>query len=151
MRHNGTASAGSEHDVLAALNRLYVIQTRSLPMYALDASPWTHPGDDKASQAVAHIVADQQAMALRLAELIDSRQGRVERGSFPMQFTDTNMLSLDYLLTEMVTCTRQDIETIRKCVERLAGDREALELAEEVLGSERAHLEALEALLKLPA
>jgi len=137
--------------ILNTLNRLYIIEHRSLAMYMVDSCPWSHPGDEKAAQVIAHIVADQKAMAARLAELIDAREGRLHNGSFPMQFTDLNMVSLDYLVGELARLLREDIESIRASVEKLAGDREAQELAEEILGSEQAHLEALEDLTAQPA
>jgi ferritin-like metal-binding protein YciE len=137
--------------ILNTLNRLYIIENRSLAMYMVDSCPWTHSGDEKASQVIAHIVADQKAMSQRLADLIDAREGRLHNGSFPMQFTDLNMVSLDYLVGELARLLRQDIEAIRACVEKLDGDREAKELAEEILGAEQAHLEALEDLTPQPA
>ncbi|HEY2837958.1 MAG TPA: hypothetical protein VGJ26_02330 [Pirellulales bacterium] len=137
--------------ILNTLNRLYIIENRSLAMYMVDACPWSHSGDEKTSQVIAHIVADQKAMSQRLADLIDAREGRVHNASFPMQFTDLNLVSLDYLVGELARLLRQDIEAIRACVEKLAGDREAQELAEEILGAEQAHLEALEDLTPQPA
>ena len=86
----------------------------------------------------------------RLGELIDARNGRVDRGSFPMEYTDMNMLSLDFLVQEMIRCQKRDIADIERIVAELGADREARELAEEVLGSERAHLEALEELVNQP-
>ena len=100
---------------------------------------------------LADIIADQKAMAGRIAELIDARGANVDHGTFPMEFTDLNLLSLDYLLRELVRYQKRDIATIERLIAGLAGDREARELAEEVLGSERAHLEALEELAIQPA
>ena len=137
--------------ILNTLNRLYLIENRSLAMYMVDACPWTHAGDAKASQVMANIVSDQKVMSQRLADLIDARGGRLHNGSFPMQFTDLNMVSLEYLVGEVARLLRQDIESIRAAVEKLAGDREAQELAEEILGAEQAHLEALEDLTPQPA
>ncbi len=137
--------------VIDTLNRLFIIEHRSLAMYMIDSNPWMRAGDEKAAQVVAQIVQDQKAMAQRVADLIDAREGRIHNGSFPMQYTDLNMVSLDYLIGELARLLRQDIEAIRSCVERLAGDREAQELAEEILGAEQAHLEALEDLTPQPA
>jgi hypothetical protein len=132
------------------LNQLFAIENRTLPTYLADACPWTHPGDESATTALTHILADQQAMVGRLGELIDARGGRVDRGSFPMEYTDMNLLSLDFLLLEMIRCQKRDLVDIERIVAGLGTDREARELAEEVLGSERAHLEALEDLVKQP-
>jgi hypothetical protein len=136
---------------LDALNRLFEIEHRSLPTYLADACPWTHAGDEKATAALVDIIADQQALSGRIAELIDARSGRVESGSFAMEFTDMNLLSLDFLLQELVRCQKRDVAEIEQIVADLAADREARDLAEEVLGAERAHLDVLEDLARQPA
>ncbi|HEY1601582.1 MAG TPA: ferritin-like domain-containing protein [Pirellulales bacterium] len=138
-------------DSIDLLNRLFEIEHRSLLTYLTDACPWTHSGEEKATTALAHIAADQQAMTVRIAELIDSRGGRIDSGSFPMYFTDTNLLSLDFMLRELVKHQKHDIAEIVRIVAMLGADREARELAEEILGSERAHLEVLEDLAIQPA
>src|SRR5690242_19802807 len=120
------------------LNELFAIENRSLPTYLADACPWTHPGDEPASQALVHILADQQQMVGRLGDLIDARGGRVDRGSFPMEYTDMNLLSLDFLVLELIRCQKRDIADIERIVPIFGADREARELAEEILGSERA-------------
>ena len=137
-------------DPLDVLNRLFVVVYRSLPMYLADAQPWTHPGDDQASRVLGAIVTDARHYAGRIAELILRQRGRVEMGEFPMEFTDLNLLSLDYLLQELVRCQKGDIAAIERCVAELAGDREARALAEEVLGNARGHLESLAELRKRP-
>lgn len=141
----------SDANTIDVLNRLLAIEYRSLPIYLTDATPWTHPGDEKATETLKHVVADQQEMARRVAALIAERGGRIENSVFPTVFTDMNLLSLDFLLSEIVRRQRQDIATIERMVQALAHDREARERAEEVLGSERAHLEALEELNNQPA
>ena len=134
-------------DVLA---RLFLVVYRSLPMYLVDAIPWTHPSNERAQQALSGIVADERLYAQRIADLILRHRGRIETGDFPMEFTDLNLLSLDFLLTEMVRCQRRDIGLIERCVADLAGDAEARALAQEILGNARGHLETLQELLKRP-
>ncbi len=129
------------------LNRLLAIVYRSLPTYLADASPWTHEGDEHASLALKNIVLDQQASAVRIVELILQLGGRFEPGEYPMEFTDTHFLSLDFLLKELLRYQRRDVAAIERIVAELEGHREARELAEETLGGERAHLEAIEALV----
>ena len=55
------------------LNQLLVIHYRSLPMYLLDASPWTHRGDEKASEALNDIVTDQRQTCQRIADAVIQR------------------------------------------------------------------------------
>lgn len=133
-------------DLIEYLNRLLEIEYRSLAIYLGDASPWFSEADAKAVETLKNITADQQAMSRRIAELILDLGGRIEPGEYPTQFTDTHFLSFDYLLKELIYYQRQDIADIEQIVASLAGHREARELAEETLGAERAHFEALEAL-----
>ncbi|HJT33336.1 MAG TPA: hypothetical protein VJ783_14935, partial [Pirellulales bacterium] len=130
----------SKLQTIDALNRLLVIEYRSFPMYLMYASPWTHHGDEKAAETLQNIVADQQLMSQRIAEMVDRLGGRVETGENSMDFTDTHFLSLDFLLKELHHRQRHDVAEIERLVARLANDREARELAEETLGMERAHL-----------
>lgn len=134
-------------DPIDALNEVLRAQYRSLPMFLAGTEPWTHHGDERATAALANIVADQKAMVQRVGEAILDRGGRVETGNFPIEYAELHFLSLDYLLTQLVARQKDDVATLERCVEQLAGDRAARTLAEEALGSERAHLETLEHLL----
>jgi hypothetical protein len=133
-----------------ALNSLLGILNRSLIMYLAEADPWTQPEQQQAAETLQRIVDDQRRDVNRLAELIIDRFARIDPGQWPMEFTDLNFLSLDYLLLELVRHQRQDIAQIQRCVAMLTGDRRARDLAEEILGSEKAHLEALEELVSQP-
>lgn len=128
------------------LNRLLRIQYRSLPMFLAGTSPWTHQGDERAEISLTNIVADQKAMVQRIAETILEHGGQVDTGNFLIEFAELHFLSLDYLLKELVERQRADLADIERCVAHLTDDRIAKMLAEEVLGAERAHLEALEEL-----
>ena len=136
-------------DPIDVLGRLFRILNRSLPMYLAGADPWRHPGDEPAAKALADVVADQRLYAGRIAEAILRERGRIDQGDYPMEFTELNMLSLDYLLTEMVRRQKRDIAVIERCVADLAGNLQYQVLAEEVLGNARGHLESLQELIKL--
>jgi hypothetical protein len=138
-------------DTIRALNDLLALEYRSLPMYLTDAMPWTHPGDDKATVALAGIVTDQKAAAQRIAQLVLDRGGALDTGEYPMEYTDTHDLSLDFLVRELIGYQKWAIGQIEQFVVRMGDDREARELAQEVLGSEKAHLEALQELTAQPA
>jgi hypothetical protein len=136
------------HDSKKALNRLLVIIYRSLPMYLADAVPWMHPGDEKAKHVLNHIVTDYRMYSGRIVDSLLARRERCTFGEYPMTFTDTHDLSLDYLVNELVDYQRQDIAAIEKCVADLNADGNGRALAEEVLGNARGHLESLKELLK---
>jgi hypothetical protein len=140
-----------QSNAIAILNRLLAIHCRSLPMYLADARPHVAAGEMRAEQTLAQILRDQQALAQRIAGLILDRRGMIDTGGFPMEYTDTHMLDLEFLVKELIRCQRQDIAAIERCVAALAADREARELAEECLGAAKGHLESLEELAKQPA
>ncbi|MBX7072554.1 MAG: hypothetical protein K1X71_05360 [Pirellulales bacterium] len=131
------------------LNQLLMLQRYSLPTYVEGVSPWSRAGDERAAATLAQMVAAQKAMAARIAELIIERDGRIAKGGFPMEFTDLNMLSLEYLVRESIELQRPVIAEIEGCIERLRGDAEARHLAEELLGQEKGHLENLEETTKV--
>ncbi len=137
-----TASAHSA----ALLNRLFQTIHRSLLMYLAEAAdPWTHAGDEKAKETLVNIVADQKAAAAKIADYVLEFDS-LEPGGYPMEYTDTHFLALDFLLGELITAQKRDVARIERIVTALGDDPEARELAEETLGAERAHLEMLEGL-----
>jgi hypothetical protein len=134
---------------IPTLYRILATLNRSLAMYLADADPWRRSGDEPTAAALARIVEDQRRDVNRLADaIIDSSAAHVDAGQWPMEFTDLNFLSLDYLLQELIRHQREDVAEIQRCASLLANDRDARELAEEVLGSEQAHLESLEDLAR---
>ncbi len=138
-------STASAHTV-ALLNRLFQTVCRSLPMYLGEAAdPWTHKGDEKAKETLENIIADQKAFAARIADRILDI-GTLEPGVYPLEFTDTHFLALDFLIGELIKYQKRDIARIERIVDALEDDYDARELAEETLGAERAHLEMLEEL-----
>jgi hypothetical protein len=138
-------------DIIRALNDLLALEYRSLPLYVTDAMPWTHPGDEKATSTLASIVLDQRATSQRIAQLILERGGALDTGEYPMEYTDTHDLSLEYMVKELISFQKWLIGKIERIVTTLADDREARDLALEALGSEKAHLESLQELASQPA
>jgi hypothetical protein len=134
-------------DPVDVLGRLFRILNRSLPMYLAGADPWRRPGDEAAANVLADVVADLKLYSGRVAEAILQERGRVDTGDYPMEFTELNMLSLDYLLREMIRRQRDDIAAIERCVADLAGNMQYQVLAEEALGNARGHLESLQELV----
>jgi hypothetical protein len=143
----------SDSRSIDVLNRLMAIVNRSLPMYLADAVPWQRPGgDEKAAAALKHIIIDQQALVRRIGEVIIERGGRVDLGEFPMEYTDTHFLSLDFLLKELLVYQQRDVARIERLVDRAsAADSAARELVLEALGTARAHLESLQDCTAQPA
>jgi hypothetical protein len=135
-----------DRQTVAALNRLFITIYRSLPMYLTYAAPWSHRGDERIEETLRHIVADHKALCARIAQFLQEQQAPLNTGDYPMGFTDLHDLSLDYLVSRLVRCQRQDIAAITGCVQDLKAQAAARTLAEEALGAARAHLESLEQL-----
>lgn len=138
-------------DTLSQLNRLLTIEFRSLPMYLHDADPWASSADDAAREALTNIIADQMQMSQQIAAYIQDLGEAPTPDEFPMEFTDLHFLSLDYLLNELLRYQQAAVAGLEECVAALSDDRDACSLAEEALGMERAHLEALEQVAAQPA
>ena len=136
----------SHQTVIGALNHLLASQCYSLVDYLSEAPPWTHPGNEALVEAARGIVADHERYAQRLADAIEDRRG-VESGRFPMRFLSLNDLALDYLLSALIEDQWGNIEAAEQCIAELVEDRQAWSLANEVLGSERAHLDILKEFL----
>lgn len=133
---------GTCPDAQAVLNRLLRVLYRSLPVYLDEVRPW---GDEagETAQVIELVAADQLRLAQRVAEAIHAFGGRVEPGSFPIEFTAKHDLDLDYLLKDIVEHFRRDVAGIEACVAELACEPHLRSLAEEALGNARGHLETL--------
>lgn len=131
-------------NVRAVLNQVLATQTHSLPRYLQYAAPWFHDGDERAIAALKLVATDQERLAERIAEYLLSHYGRVDSGKFPMEFTSTHDLSLDYLLHYFIEGQRKEIRILDACVQTLAADADAQALAKEVLGAAKGHLESIE-------
>ncbi len=141
----------SDTRTIDVLNRLLAILYRSLPMYLTDAVPWVHHGDEKAATTLKHVVSDQRQFVARIIATIQDRGGGFDLGGYPMDFTDTHGLSLDFMLRDLIRWQRFDIHRIEPLVDELGADRSARELVQEALGSARAHLEAFQELAAQPS
>lgn len=125
------------------LNRILAMEQYSLANYLLEAPPWAHRGDEPLWEAVQHMADDQQHYAERIGTLIVEREGMVDSANYPMRFTALNDLALDYLASRLVEHQRILIAQLADCVAQLEGDPPAHELAQEVLGAEKGHLDTL--------
>lgn len=133
----------SSASTIDALNRLYAIHNRSLPMYLRYAVPWTHRGDESACEVLQQVAADQQRTVDRLGTLILDCSGDVNSGEFPMSFTGLHDLSLDYLIGLSIKYQQRDIADIEACVAQLQTFPLGKAMAEEILGEAKGHLDSL--------
>jgi hypothetical protein len=129
---------------IGALNRLLAIHCRSFPQYLTYARPYTTGNNGEKLRVIDQIVEDQRRMSDRIAALIKSAEQTPNTGRFPMEYTDTHDLSIDFLLREAVRYQQKDIAAIEACAAQLKNQRESFALAEEALGLAKGHLHCLE-------
>jgi hypothetical protein len=133
-------------DTIDVLNRVLAILERSFPQYLQYARPYIPAGREDVMETLAEIVACQDSLAERVNEMIFESGSNADKGKFPIDFTDTHDLSIDYLIQEAIGYQKQDIADLAECVESLNLAPAAQALAAEALGMAKGHLESLEEL-----
>ncbi len=131
-------------DTINVLNRVLELLERSFPQYLLYARPYVPPGREGVMKTIEQIVAGQDALAERVSQHIFESAGLPDHGDFPIEFTDTHDLGIDFLLQEAIDCGKQDIIDLEKCADALRLAPSAQFLASEALGLAKGHLELLE-------
>jgi bacterioferritin (cytochrome b1) len=131
-------------DTISVLNRVLEILERSFPQYMRYARPYVPPGREIIMQTIEQIVSGQDALAERVSQHIFESSGLPDHGDFPIEFTDTHDLAIDFLLQEAIDCMRQDIADLQECVDALRLAPAAQSLASEALGMTKGHLELLQ-------
>jgi hypothetical protein len=134
-------------NTIDVLNRLVAVHNCSLPMYLDSARPWTSRGDERTQTTLAHMVADQKRVVEQLGRMIVDAGGSVDMGQYPMRYTDTHDLALDFLLVKLIEHQQAVVRTMEECVTALRGDPPAQAVAAEALGAAKGHLESLQELL----
>jgi len=133
------------------LNRLLGITCRSFPQYLQYARPYVPGGRQEVLETFDAIVADQNRLAQRISQLVIDAQQLPRPGEFPMEFTDSHDLDIDFLVSAAISYQRQDIESIGALAEQLQNSPAAKSLTEEALGMAKGHLDSLTELLDATA
>ena len=133
-------------ETIDVLNRVLVILQRSFPQYLRYARPYIPPGRENVMDTIHEIVMGQDLLAERLSQSVFESGGRPDPGDFPIEFTDTHDLAIDFLIQESIAYQKQDLAELEQCVEALRMAPAAQSLASEALGMAKGHLESLEEL-----
>jgi hypothetical protein len=133
-------------DTIDVLNRVLVTQLRSFPQYLKFARPYVPMGREAVMETIDEIVAGQDALAARVAQQITDSGSLPDSGDFPIEFTDTHDLAIDYLVQEAIGYQKQDIAELAECVDALRLAPAAQSLAAEALGMAKGYLESLQEL-----
>ena len=133
-----------------ALNRVLAILERSFTQYLRYARPYIPPGRERVSNILDTIVSGQDALAERVTHMIHEAGGLPDNGEFPIEYTDSHDLSIDFLIREAIEGQKRDIADLTQCVEQLRLAPAAQSLASEALGMAKGNLEVLQELAKAP-
>jgi hypothetical protein len=133
-------------DTIDVLNRVLVLVTRSFPQYLRWARPYIPPGREDVLDTINEIVTSQDRLAERIGSYIFESGGLPDPGRFPIEFTDTHDLAIDFLILEAIGYQKEDIANLQQCVEALRLAPAAESLAAEALGMTKGHLQSLEEL-----
>lgn len=133
------------------LTQLLGIVAKSFPQYLRYSRPYVPPGRENVMETLEGIANDQDVLADRISQMITDVGAPLRTGEFPMEYTDTHDLGIDYQISAAVEYQQQDIDSIRQIVDGLGDFPAAKALAEETLGMAKGHLESLEELTVQPA
>jgi hypothetical protein len=135
-------------DTTAILNRLLILNHRSLAMYLSYAPPWNGFGREEARLVLERIAGNQRAMVDRLGRVILDDGGAINYGEFPMFFTGYHDVSFEFLLGVLIERQKKEVQLIERYVEMLRLSPMSQALAQEALGESKAHFDMLEDLKK---
>ena len=129
------------------LNKVLGIVLRSFPQYLRWSRPWVPPGHERELEVLEKIVIEQEAFAERIFDAIDDLGGLPDTGEFPMEFTDTHDLSIDYMMREAVGYGRQDVAALESAAANPNVAPPAATLVTEALNLAKRQLASLESLV----
>ena len=98
-------------------------------------------------EAIKSIAEDQDSLAERVSQQVLRSGGLLDTGEFPMEFTDTHDLGIDFLIDECVGYQQQDIATLESLAATPQLPAAAQSLVGDALTLGKRHLEALKALV----
>jgi hypothetical protein len=136
----------SSSETIQVLNRVLTILERSFTQYMRYARPYIPPGRESVIETLEEIVKGQDALAERVTQTIHEAGGLADNGKFPIEYTDSHDLSIDFLIAEAIDAQKRDIADLAQCVEALRLAPAAQSLASEALGMAKGNLELLQEL-----
>jgi hypothetical protein len=118
----------------------------SLLQYIRDAFPWTRLEEQGAWPALRQVVEEDAHGLAELAQFLARRRVPLPYiGTFPVDFTSINFVSLDFVLPRLLDEQRREVAALEADLARVS-DPEAREQLQRLLDMKRRHLPALEGL-----
>ena len=132
------------------LNQVLAMLRKSFPQYARYSRPYIPPGHEEAWRMLKDIATAEESLAHQVSDEILSMGGLTYAGDFPIDFTDTHDLGIDYMISEAMGYQRQDITKLEIIIESLKSTPSAHAVVEEILNVAKRHLKTLEDLHAKP-
>ena len=89
------------------------------------------------------VVDDQNHIADRISQMLIDADCLPRTGEYPMEFTNTHDLGIDFVIRIAADYQQQDVAAISDIVDQLRTAPAAKAVAEEALGMSRGHLDSL--------
>jgi hypothetical protein len=137
----------SNQNIINTLQRLFALQYRSFTSYLRYGHPYHREADAETLEILNDITTDQMEICGKITELLDTFNQVPLPTDFPMVYTDSHDLSVDFLIADLIYYQKLDIEEIHKYISDLSECDDAKKIAEEALGREKAHLDTLQTLV----
>jgi hypothetical protein len=130
---------------LSILERSFRRECRSLTQYVGESWPWTHRSDREAQELVHSVMADERRWAEHLAALITERGGVPRMGSYPLEFTNSNLhyVALDYMLRRLAEYLEHKVADLRTDLAAAPGDPALETLFRQMIERKGGQIEAL--------
>ncbi|MBI1248308.1 hypothetical protein GC197_10780 [bacterium] len=125
------------------LVRAAAMHHRSLPTYLTYAKPWVPPGEEAKAAILEDIAADHHQLVERMVEVLEAEDRAISLGDFPMEFTDLNDLSLDYVLAEVTRYEQRLLEDLEKLAAWSEAGSPIYQLIQTAIGMAKGHLDNL--------
>jgi hypothetical protein len=130
-------------DTITVLNRVLASLRQSFPQYVRYARPYLPPKYAGAFETLVDVAKAQDALAERVGEQVIAAGAIPDSGEFPMEFTDTHDLGIDYMIREAVGYQEQDVADLESLAASPDLPPAAQSLVSEALGLSRGQLETL--------
>ncbi|PQO30694.1 hypothetical protein C5Y96_14635 [Blastopirellula marina] len=125
------------------LNRIAALHHRSLPTYLTYARPWVSSGSESKAVIIDDIAADHHDLVQRTLRVLEADDRPVALGDFPMEYTDLNDLSLDFILQELTHYERRLLKTLEEIASWMDREQSSYFLVNMAIGMAMGHLENL--------
>lgn len=125
------------------LNRTLAIIARSYPRYLAYSQPYTPLGCEDILDTLDDIAEDQARLAERIAYTLSEAGFTPHFGEFPMHYTGSHDLGIEYQLQQAIEQQLGDIVQLEFLSEELSSAAQSRTLVDEALGMAIAHHELL--------